>query len=115
MTKLNVFIKHGPTGIEGHIELDGEMTKEDYVRFMGNVAHTFTWLAENSFEPSRQVHSDSPKAVVASDVPACPECGGEMYDNRPEKLSGKFKPNSPDFKCKNKECAKAIWPPKTAT
>jgi hypothetical protein len=111
VTKLNVFIKHGPTGIEGHIELDGEMTKEDYGRFLGNVAHTFTYLAENGFEPSRQVHSDSPKAQPATDVPSCPDCGGEMWDNRTTKKN----PRGPDLKCKDPECAKAVWltpPPK---
>lgn len=46
------------------------------------------------------------------DVPACPECGGEMWDNRPKKASGLFKKNSPDFKCKNADCGSVIWPPK---
>jgi hypothetical protein len=114
MTKLNVFIKHGPTGVEGHIELDGEMTKEDYDRFLKNVTHTFSWLAENEFEPSKQVHNGTPKASPASDVPACPDCGGDMYDNRPQKATGEFKANSPDFKCKNKDCNKAIWPKRKA-
>lgn len=40
------------------------------------------------------------------DNPACPGCGGEMYDNRGDKPS----PRSPDFKCKDPDCeAKPIW------
>ena len=35
----------------------------------------------------------------------CPVCNGEMWDNRNRKKN----PKSPDFKCKNKECGKAIW------
>jgi hypothetical protein len=44
--------------------------------------------------------------------PSCPICGGEMWDNRPKKASGEFKPTAPDFKCKDKECDGKIWPPK---
>lgn len=34
----------------------------------------------------------------------CPDCGGEMWDNRTTK-----KGNQPDFKCKDKSCDKAVW------
>jgi hypothetical protein len=43
----------------------------------------------------------------------CPQCHGEMYDNRGDKKHAR----SPDFKCKDPECGKAIWltpPPKGA-
>lgn len=43
-------------------------------------------------------------------VPNCPKCAGPMWDNR----EGKTNPKQPDFKCKNKECGGAIWPPKDA-
>ena len=43
---------------------------------------------------------------------ACPKCGGPMWDNREKKATGKFKPTSPDFSCKDKECGGAIWPEK---
>jgi len=42
----------------------------------------------------------------------CPNCSSEMWDNRPKKQSGEFKPTSPDFKCKNKECGHVVWPAK---
>lgn len=40
---------------------------------------------------------------TSAPVPGCPQCGGEMWDNRRKKAS----PKSPDFKCK--KCGKAIW------
>lgn len=41
---------------------------------------------------------------AAKDVPSCPECGGQMWDNRTTK-----KGRQPDFKCKDKSCDKAVW------
>lgn len=49
-----------------------------------------------------------------SDVPSCPRCGGEMWDNRTNKKN----PKAPDFKCKNENCkdekgyTTAMWLPK---
>ena len=47
--------------------------------------------------------------------PACPVCGGAMWDNRANKRN----PRSPDFKCRNAPAARGepgcegvIWPPK---
>lgn len=40
----------------------------------------------------------------------CPKCKGDMWDNRPKKRSGEFKPNAPDFACKDKSCGGKIWP-----
>lgn len=34
----------------------------------------------------------------------CPECGGQMWDNRATK-----KGRQPDYKCKDKSCNKAVW------
>lgn len=35
----------------------------------------------------------------------CPDCAGAMWDNRADKRN----PKSPDFKCKNAQCGKAVW------
>src|ERR1041385_7141678 len=35
----------------------------------------------------------------------CPVCEGPMYDNRETKRN----PKQPDYKCKDKNCGKAIW------
>jgi len=39
----------------------------------------------------------------------CPECGGDMWDNRKKKESGQFKSNAPNFSCKDKECGGRVW------
>lgn len=41
--------------------------------------------------------------------PACPECGGEMWDNRDKKASGQYSPKSPDAACKDKSCKGRVW------
>lgn len=40
----------------------------------------------------------------------CPQCGGEMWDNTAP--GAKKNPKGPDFKCKDKICAHAMWLPK---
>jgi hypothetical protein len=46
------------------------------------------------------------RALIATDVPACPKCGGRMWDNR----IGKRNPKAPDFKCRDRACDGVIWP-----
>lgn len=43
-------------------------------------------------------------------APACPTCGGEMWDNR----AAKKNPRAPDYKCKTAGCEGVIWPPREA-
>ena len=55
--------------------------------------------------------------MAKSNVPnadgTCPECGGDVYDNREKKASGQYKANGPDFACKDKDgCAWKGWPPR---
>ena len=38
--------------------------------------------------------------------PACPKCGGYMWDNRASKRN----PKAPDFKCRNRACDGVLWP-----
>lgn len=52
----------------------------------------------------RKARSRPPVQVQnAGDVPACPQCGGEMWDNRGKKKN----PKAPDFRCKNENCLDA--------
>jgi Rad52/22 family double-strand break repair protein len=75
-----------------------------------------TSASEGGSSPQQQSESGGgsvPRATSpaadSTDVPACDVCGGEMWDNRPDKASGKRKPTFPDFKCKDKACNNAKW------
>ena len=55
------------------------------------------------------------KPTGTPDNPACPVCGGKMWDDRLSKRN----PRAPDFKCRNKPraqgapgCEGVIWPPR---
>jgi hypothetical protein len=62
--------------------------------------------------------ADTAPAVIqppAEGQPACPICGGAMWDDRTSKRN----PKAPDFKCKNRPrerggpgCEGVIWPPR---
>lgn len=52
-------------------------------------------------------------APVSGD-PACPKCGGVMWNNHERKAAGQMKPNAPDFRCKDRACDGVIWPPRDA-
>jgi hypothetical protein len=43
-------------------------------------------------------------------TPACPKCGGRMWDNRLSKRN----PKAPDFKCRDRSCDGVIWPARPA-
>jgi hypothetical protein len=63
-----------------------------------------------------EVPADSSTPVIvapAPGMPACPICGGAMWDDRTSKRN----PRAPDFKCRNKPrerggagCEGVIWP-----
>ncbi len=65
--------------------------------------------------PVREVNAQT--GEITND-PLCPDCGGQMWDNRAKKASGEYAANRPDFSCKkragNPDCKGAIWPPKGA-
>ena len=59
------------------------------------------------------VDDDSPAAALAAvdaATPACPKCGGRMWDNRATKRN----PKAPDFKCRDRGCDGVVWPPRDA-
>jgi hypothetical protein len=58
--------------------------------------------------PAAKPAAPKPAKKASTDaVPPCPTCGGLMWDNREKKASGEYKPKSPDFTCRNKECKNA--------
>jgi hypothetical protein len=65
---------------------------------------------DEPFTPENAPHSPRPKVTSADvgDNPACPKCGGRVWDNRDTKRN----PKAPDFKCRNRSCDGVIWPPK---
>jgi hypothetical protein len=58
--------------------------------------------------PSVEPSAGTTLGPLASDEPACPKCGGRMWDNRASKRN----PKAPDFKCRDRSCDGVIWPPK---
>jgi diadenosine tetraphosphatase ApaH/serine/threonine PP2A family protein phosphatase len=61
-----------------------------------------------SAEPDSPSSSASPGGREPEPLPACPKCGGPMWDNRLSKRS----PKAPDYKCRDRQCDGVIWPPK---
>lgn len=62
--------------------------------------------------PSLTISPASEQNVVSDEsAPACPKCGGRMWDNR----STKRNPKAPDFKCRDRSCDGVIWPQRGAT
>ena len=59
---------------------------------------------------SGQNGAASPPTSLLTDmeIVSCPKCGGRMWDNRLTKRN----PKAPDYKCQNRSCDGAIWPPK---
>jgi hypothetical protein len=65
--------------------------------------------------PAATAGSKASTTPPAPGMPACPICGGAMWDDRTSKRN----PKAPDFKCKNKPkerggpgCEGVIWPPR---
>jgi hypothetical protein len=68
-----------------------------------------------SAKPATAAAAPEPSGAVAPGMPACPICGGPMWDDRTSKRN----PKAPDFKCRNKPkerggpgCEGVIWPPR---
>lgn len=48
--------------------------------------------------------------LVDGNITKCPICGHDkVWDNRPKKAAGQYKPTAPDFKCGDKECGGAAY------
>lgn len=77
---------------------------------------TSNLIAMGEVSAEEMSKGDAPRAARASSgpvdsspVPPCPVCGKGMWDNRKKKASGEYKPNAPDFTCKDKACGKKVW------
>ena len=64
----------------------------------------------DSAAPVRKVANGAELAALLPDVPACPKCGGKMWDNRLSKRN----PKAPDYKCRDRSCEGVVWPQRGA-
>jgi hypothetical protein len=65
--------------------------------------------AADSAATSDDVGSEQALAVPPAkhtEIPPCPKCGGQMWDNRLSKRN----PRAPDFKCRTRSCDGVVWP-----
>jgi hypothetical protein len=104
--------------------VDGEFWKQvDDVTTAANAALLDALGVEYNLDPESgkivEVIPEPPVAAAVTnvnasfgggDVPQCPKCGSDMYDNRATKKN----PRQPDFKCKAYKdgCDGAVWPPR---
>ncbi|HEX8848901.1 MAG TPA: Rad52/Rad22 family DNA repair protein [Gemmatimonadaceae bacterium] len=58
----------------------------------------------------RKVTRNADLAALLPEIPACPKCGGKMWDNRLSKRN----PKAPDYKCRDRSCEGVIWPQRGA-
>ncbi|MGH7613435.1 MAG: hypothetical protein ACREMW_05230 [Gemmatimonadales bacterium] len=54
----------------------------------------------------RQPAAEGAPTPEPTGKPACPKCGGPMWDNRDSKRN----PRAPDFRCRNRMCDGVLWP-----
>jgi hypothetical protein len=57
--------------------------------------------------PEMEQDDFGPRAI---DEPACPRCGGRMWDNRLTKRN----PRAPDYRCRSRSCEGVVWPARGA-
>lgn len=67
-----------------------------------NGTPTGTLTATQPAQPA----SASQVSIPFTGAPACPKCGGRMWDNRANKRN----PRAPDFKCRQRACDGVLWP-----
>jgi hypothetical protein len=75
-------------------EFDGESPSE----FVYKIALSI--FIENNRGSGKPAANGNAASHDNSPVPPCPQCGGEMWDNRGRKKN----PKQADFRCKDKEC-----------
>lgn len=77
-------------------------------------AHVSSAPAPVRHEAREAAPAPTPAPTGSSD-PNCPTCGGRMWDNRSRKAEGTMSAKAPDYKCRDKECGGAIWPPRSGS
>ena len=67
------------------------------------------WTLDDD-EPAVVEGASNAEPTTVAGEPECPTCSGQMWDNRPKKASGQYKPNAPDFTSRDRECGGKLWP-----
>lgn len=78
-----------------------------YARRYGGTAPATPLDTIESFTAPTLSVSSQPSARI-EESPACPKCGGRMWDNRISKRN----PKAPDYKCRDRSCDGVVWPAK---
>lgn len=65
-----------------------------------------TWSARLGREARDMVVELREREGRSAGHPACPKCGGAMWDNRADKRN----PRAPDFRCRKRDCNGRLWP-----
>ena len=102
-------------------EIDkGDLRKSAFTNLLGNGITRLLGVRNLSWEEVRAggvdttkigkvSYNTSDKEIPDSEKIKCPKCGGEVFDNRAKKASGKMNEKAPDAKCKDVKCGEVVW------
>ena len=82
-----------------------------YARRYGPANGASLTTTGNGEPPKQQAAKPAPASkpkAPSEGTPACPKCGGKVWDNRTRKKN----PKAPDYKCRDRSCDGVIWPPR---
>lgn len=97
-------------GLEGEWDDDGEAVAEKTTRKPAGADGEATRKGADPGPPAPdRTHAPVPAGSLDPENPGCPNCGGDMWDNREPSRGGKGRfpkksPKAPDFACKDKGC-----------
>ena len=96
---------------EGHRVLF-ETTEKEAKDLLAAYDASKQWLLDNGFSPvSARSGKPLSKQKVRFDGQLCPQCHGDVWDNRAQKQSDPSRVKWPDFACKNRAtCGWVVWP-----
>lgn len=90
------------------IEDPGVAYARRYGQPTGTVAPAPALVPRTNQDEAAHGEDRAPDTTRTTDEPACPKCGGRVWDNRLTKRN----PKAPDYKCRDRSCDGVIWPPK---
>ena len=114
-SEANIFTVN-PAGVKVHWKLVEGTPAEELKKLVANVGVLTQALAEKGYTADPMggrlgngptvASSAAQPSSPSSDAPRCPDCGGEVYDDRGNRKT----PKAPHFKCKDKAgCGAVGW------